>query len=331
MRRYLTLLALLLLCSHLYGGGAKVYEIDDYGVVKESSKRQTGLFRPPSDLDNLGTASNQPPSHPAPATGLVNPQRVYRVPKDKGVPGYVRKRARELLRRFNHRTRAFPQLQIPKRAMADVLVYIAFQMSDAAYVEGALTALPELFLPLNKRTKQLSGEYQDMAVVDEDFIDAVLKHIDSPVTEVRYAALRATRPIMRSQPPPQKIVQAINDLVRSHPDGETRRLGIYALFALERTYDDVINTLDGALRDTYSLVVLAALQKISWDLRRGQAYPDKQRQRLMRAVKRLENHSDRKVSATAATTQLLLKTPPRKLRARPTRRSLGGLRRVQRR
>ena len=325
MRIYLTMLALLLSCSHLHAGGAKVYEIDNYGVVKESSKRQTGLFRPPSDMENLS------PLQPAQAVGIVNPQRVYRLPKDKGVPGYVRKRARELLKRFNRRTRAFPQLQIPKRAMADVLVYIAFQMSDAAYVEGALTALPELFVPLNSRTQQLTGEYEDMAVVDNDFIGAVLKHIDSPVTEVRYAALRATRPIMRSQPPPQKIVQAINDLVRRHPDGETRRLGIYALFALERTYDDVIVTLDRALRDTYSLVVLAALQKISWDIRRGQAYPDMQKRRLMRSVKDLERHSDRKVSATAATTQLLLKTPPNRLRARPTRRSLGGLRRVQKR
>ena len=193
------MLALLLSCSHLHAGGAKVYEIDNYGVVKESSKRQTGLFRPPSDMENLS------PLQPAQAVGIVNPQRVYRLPKDKGVPGYVRKRARELLKRFNRRTRAFPQLQIPKRAMADVLVYIAFQMSDAAYVEGALTALPELFVPLNSRTQQLTGEYEDMAVVDNDFIGAVLKHIDSPVTEVRYAALRATRPIMRSQPPPQKI------------------------------------------------------------------------------------------------------------------------------
>ena len=325
MKRYSTLLALLLLCSRLLAGGAKVYEIDVDGVVKESAKRQSGLFRPPRDMENL------PSSQTAPAAGIVNPQRVYRLPKDKGVPGYVRKRARELLKRFNHRTRAFPQLQIPKRAMADVLVYIAFQMSDAAYVEGALTALPELFLPLNSRTQQLTGEYEDMAVVDSDFIEAVLKHIDSPVTEVRYAALRATRPIMRSQPPSQKIVRAINDLVRSHPDGETRRLGIYALFALERTYDDVIDTLDRALSDTYSLVVLAALQKISWDMRRGQAYPDVQRKRLTRSVKNLERHSDRKVSATAATTQLLLKTPPNRLRARPTRRSLGGLRRVQKR
>ena len=321
-RTFYVVAALFLFCSVSFSlaGGAKVYEIDNYGRVTESTKRQSGLFRPPGDMDQDYDNNQRPSTMPPAPLGIVNPQRVWRRPKDEGVPGYIRKTARELMRRFDHRTRAFPQLQIPKRTMADVLVHIATRATDPAYVEGALTALPELYLPLNNRTRLLKGDYQDMAVVDEIFIDAVLKHIDSPITEVRYAALRATRPIVRSKPSSAKLLAAIRDLIQKHPDGETRRLGIYALFALEEPDLQTLDTLEQAFGDSYSLVVLAALQKVSWDLKRGMEYPDRKKSSLSRAVKKLERHSDSKVAATAATTQLLIKTPRQNLQGTVGRR-----------
>ena len=310
-------LIICLFCSFAYGQGCTVYEVDDYGNVSKRSERKAGLFQAPQGMDRPVTPRG---NYQNVSPGVVgSPRRVFRMNDGSKVSREVKRLAKQLINGFDKRFKRFPRSNVPKKTLGQVMCYIAATAEASDVVEAALTAMPTIYRATTPASKRLNLTGDVPPLVDEIYCTALMRNLEAQNARVRYTALSASRPALRSMPINDEVYDKVHEMAKEHPDGETRRFSFYAMVALSTNHRKTFDVMASGLEDNYGNAVLAVLQKIVSDMRRYKDYPPEEKTRFLRLIAYLDNFPDRRVVTTATSARTWLSTPLARKKAKQRR------------
>ena len=300
-------LAICTFFTTVHGQGCTVYEVDDYGNVSKRNERKVGLFQAPQGMDRSVSSQS---SYQNASPGVVGaPRRVFRTNDGSKVSREVKRLAKQLVNGFDKRFKRFPRSDVPKKTLGQVMCYIAATAEASDVVEAALTAMPTIYRATTPASKRLSLKGDVPPLVDEVFCTAIMRNLGAENARVRYTALSASRPALRSMPINEDVYEKVHEMAKEHPDGETRRFAFYAMVALSTNHRKTFDVMAEGLQDNYGNAVLAVLQKIVSDMRRYKDYPPEEKTRFLRLIGYLDNFPDPRVVTTATSARTWLSTP----------------------
>ncbi len=302
--------------SIAFGQGCTVYEVDPFGNVSKRADRKAGLFQAPQGMER---SPSRGPSQQSFQGSVGAPRRVFRMNDGKGISREIKRLAKQLINGYDKKFKRFPSLNVPKKTLGQVMCYIAATAEEADVVEGALTAIPSIYRARTPASRRLMLKGDAPPLVDQVYCTAILRNLEAENARVRYTALSASRPALRSMPIDEEIYEKIHEMATDHQDGETRRFAFYAMVALSANHVKTFDVMAKGLQDQYSNAVLAVLQKIVTDMRRYRDYPQEEKTRFLRLIGYLHNFPDRRVVSMATSARTWLSTPLARKKAKQTR------------